>query len=409
MFSVACRTGVVKIGAYPVIATEGARLVRQRNRRWLARSLTVAGAIGCLLGTAFAANGVSYHFVRRLPVPDLPVLVHPPAAPQLIARSLSPELRRRGYGECNPYDFVGLGPYSPYRKLRVGRIAIPQKGGHTANWGYDVLVHFHGHTALRMMLAQVARGVSFVGIDLGNGSGAYSDAFQAPESWPLLRESIENALRAHSGRPEAHIRHVALTAWSAGYGAVNEILKYHADDIDAVILLDALHAAWDPMSGSGGRRKVVAGPVEPTVEFARQALADDKIFVFTHSEVDPVTYPSTSRTAAFLLDELGLDEQAANSTSDPFGLLGAVDIGGVHVWSYRGNDKPAHCAQLAHIDRAVRDVLEPAWNTPAMDRNVPLTPAPKLGPENADDNDDAISTPQARRGRDAARAHVTSG
>lgn len=331
---------------------------------------------------AMAAVEASDYCVRHLKVPSLTMALQPKPKARLTVQTLSPELRRRGYGECNPYDFVGLGPYAPYRKLRVGRIAIPQRGGHTDNYGYDVVVHFHGQTALRMTLAQVARGVAFVGIDLGIGSGAYSDAFLGPDSWPLLRASIDSALRAQSGDSRAHVRHVALTAWSAGYGAVNEILKYHADSIDAVVLLDGLHAAWDPRTGRGRGRAtdVVAGPVAPTFDFARRALAGDKLFVFTYSDVDPVTYPSTSLTAARLLSDLGLPAPVRASSGESFGETDAVDVRGLHVWGFRGDDKPAHCTHLAHIDRAVRDILEPAWDTPEMDRDVPFTPAPKLGP-----------------------------
>lgn len=297
-----------------------------------------------------------------------------------MARTLTPELRQRGYNECYPYDFVGLGPYSPYRKLTMGRIAIPQEGGHTDDWGYDVVVHFHGQTALRMTFAQVVRGTAFVGIDLGNGSGAYSDAFASKATWAILREDIERTLKAQSGHAEAHIRHVALSAWSAGYGAVNEILKYHSDDIDAVVLLDGLHAAWDPKYGRGTNvRNVTAGPIAPTIEYARQAMAGEKLFIFTHSEIDPVLYPSTALTGQYLLKELGLSMKTESKPIEAFGQLGAVDIMGLHVRSFAGNDKPAHCTHLSHIDEAVRDILEPAWDTPAMNRQVPNTPAPQLG------------------------------
>ena len=59
-----------------------------------------------------------------------------------------------------------------------------RKRAGTRDSGYDVIVHFHGQTAMRMTLAQVARGVAFVGIDLGIASGAYSDAFASREAWP---------------------------------------------------------------------------------------------------------------------------------------------------------------------------------------------------------------------------------
>lgn len=344
---------------------------------------TLLGALALAFASVgtWPSYGISELTLGRLSLPKLePALRELGRAATLTAKPLTPELRKRGYGECYPFDFVGLGPYAPYRKLPVGRIAIPQQGGHTDDYGYDVVVHFHGQTAMRTTLAQVARGVAFVGIDLGNGSGAYSEEFTARESWPRLRDAIEVALQAHSGRAEAHLRHVGLMAWSAGYGAVNEILKYHAREIDAVVLLDGLHAAWQPSSGYGHHaNRVVAGPISPTVEYARLAAAGDKIFVFTHSQIDPMTYPSTASTAQFLIDDLGLVSTAAPPSDDPFGLLGAVDVLGLHVWSYRGNDKPAHCTHLAHVDRAVRDILEPAWGTPAMDRTVPFTKAPQLG------------------------------
>jgi hypothetical protein len=331
---------------------------------------------------ATALRSVTTYALLEVAVPKIAAARALSQKPVLTAQALTPELRHRGYNECNPYDFVGLGPYAPYRKLRVGRIAIPQKGGHTKDFGYDVLVHFHGQTAMRMTLAQVARGVAFVGIDLGIASGPYQDAFASAEAWPALKRSIESALKAQSGDPRAHIRHIALTAWSAGYGAVNEILKHDKAGIDAVVLLDGLHAAWDPTHNNHTTgNDVIAGPIAPTLEFAKMALKGEKIFVFSHSEIDPPGYPSTRLTADMLMRELGLKRHpVANSSSDKFGLYGTVDTRGVHIWSYRGGDKAAHCTHLTHIDRAVRDILEPAWHTPAMDRNVPPTPAPKLGP-----------------------------
>lgn len=350
-------------------------------KRWSAWGLGGLVAMAFVGSGATALRSVTTYALLEVAAPKIAAARSLSQRSVLTAQALTPELRHRGYNECNPYDFVGLGPYAPYRKLRVGRIAIPQKGGHTKDFGYDVVVHFHGQTAMRMTLAQVARGVAFVGIDLGIASGAYSDAFAAPEAWPQLKRSIESALRAQSGDSRAHIRHVALTAWSAGYGAINEILKHDKDGIDAVVLLDGLHAAWDPTHANRATgADVTAGPIAPTLEFAKLALKGQKIFVFSHSEVDPVTYPSTRLTADMFLRELGLKRHNVSSGSDQFGLYGTVDTRGVHIWSYRGGDKPAHCTHLAHIDRAVRDILEPAWHTPAMDRNVPMTPAPKLGP-----------------------------
>ncbi len=348
--------------------------------RWLSWVHASFAALAFAGSCATALNSVTTYALLEVTMPRI-AAARSLQRPKLAAQPLTPDLRHRGYNECNPYDFAGLGPYAPYRKLRVGRIAIPQKGGHTKDFGYDVIVHFHGLNAMRMTLTQVASGVAFAGVDLGINSGAYSEPFSSPEAWPQLKRSIESALKAQSGDERAHIRHLALTAWSAGYGAVNEILKRDMDGIDAVVLLDGLHAAWDPTHRNHSTgADVIAGPVAPTLEFAKLALKGEKIFVFSHSEIDPVTYPSTRLTADMLMRELGLKRHGVHEAADRFGLYGTVDTRGVHIWSYRGNDKPAHCTHLAHIDQAIRDIIEPAWRTPAMDRNVRPTPGPKMGP-----------------------------
>ena len=87
-------------------------------------------------------------------------------------------------------------------------------------------------------------------------------------------------------------------------------------------------------------------------------MQGEKLFVFTHSYVDPVSYPSTALTAKLLLNELGLKREVVDL---PAGLLtqdGAVDRAGLHVWSYRGHDEMSHCAHISLIARALRDILD---------------------------------------------------
>ena len=228
-----------------------------------------------------------------------------------------------------------------------------------------------------------------MGIDKGVGSGLYSEPFKKPKRFSALRRSIVTALRQHTGDRRAHIRHLALSAWSAGYGAINEILKHGSDGIDAVVLLDGLHAGWNRTHPrrDGTIRSASIANIAPTVVFARRAMAGEKIFIFTHSSVDPVDYPSTSLTADLLLAELGQQRKPVARSGDRFYQTGTVDVRGLHVWSYRGTDELAHCAHIPLIARAVRDVLEKVWDTPPMDRSVPPTPAPKLGPAESDEGE----------------------
>ena len=316
---------------------------------------------------------------------------------------LSDELRKKGFHECYPPDPLGLGPYAPFKNLSMGRIAIPQRGGHTADMGYDVLIQFHGHSPVRKTLVQVARGVVYVGIDRGFGSGPYSDAFGNPDVFKTLLGSIEATLKHSSGDPRAHIRHLALSAWSAGYGAVNEILKHGDDRIDAVVLLDGLHAAWNPAARShdAGVTSLSSLPLTPTFLFAKKALAGEKLFLFTHSEVVPEGYPSTHQTADLLLHDLGLTRTEVDPGNDRFGQTGTVDEKGFHLWSFRGANEEAHCSHITYIARALW-LLEDAWDTPAMDRDVPPTPAPVLGGPSAGSELEAVLDADAGAGPLAA-------
>ena len=320
--------------------------------------------------------------VGRSQLAELPPALPPSSSPRVRPElaPLTDELRKKGYNQCNPPDPLGWGPYLPFVRCGMGHIAVPQRGGHTLDYGYDVIVHFHGAPPVRKTLVQVARGVVFVGVDLGIGSGKYSDAFKLRESFPEFRRTIEAALQRRSGQSQAHIRHLALSAWSAGYGAINEILKFGDQNIDAVVLLDALHAGWAPGSKRDGTVKSVSAAfIAPTIAFARRAMRGEKILVFTHSYVDPVSYPSTSLTAKLLLNELGVSQQAV---AIPAGFLtqdGAVDQAGLHVWSYRGHDELAHCAHISLMARVLSDILEKEWDTPEMDRNVPAIKTPEGG------------------------------
>lgn len=358
-------------------------------------SLAAAGLTGVavLVGWSFEP-GAPTTALRRLARLQLApgLLAAQPA--RLSVQPLSAAQRARGYHECNPADPLGIGPYKPYRNLCMGRMLVPQQGGHTPDGGYDVVVHFHGYEATRKTLVQVARGVVYVGIDKGLNSGPYERAFATPEAFPTLLRSIEKGLQAESGNPKAHVRRLALTAWSAGYGAVNAILRRHAETVDAVVLLDGLHGSWDAVPNRDPNEPLPASSLAPTIEFARRAVQGEKLFIFSHSAIDPVEYPSTSETADLLLLELGVKREPVPVGNQVFGQDSKAERGGFYVWSYKGRNELAHCAHIPLMARAL-NIIEPAWQTPPMDRNVLMNPPPKRWPQPAAEEADPVEAESA--------------
>src|SRR5205807_1110881 len=95
----------------------------------------------------------------------------------------------------------------------------------------------------------------------------------------------------------------------------------------------------------GGR--VNAADLDSFVKFAREAVAGRKTFVFTHSEIFPGTYASTTECGDYLLATLSLKSRAALKQG-PIGMqqLSYIRAGRLHVIGYAGNTAPDHVDHL---------------------------------------------------------------
>ena len=330
----------------------------------------------CALGLGCAQQASLETQLERAPFPSVPKIVVPEN--KLSVEPLTEALRAKGFGECNPHDPLGLGPYSPFIRLPLGQMLVPQEGGHTADMGYDVLIHFNGADPVRKLLVQTAGGLVLVLVDKGiGGGGPYARALGSKLVFPLLKEAIGKALQRHSGKETAHIRHVAISSWSAGTAAVSKILAQGHEGIDAVVILDGLHGSWK----QGEKRAQQPSSLDERflkheIAYAKRAQAGETIFVLTHSSVDPFVFPATGTTADQLLEQVGVRAKPLTPDDTAYSQISSADAGGLHVWGFSGKDKAAHCAQLFVMPRIVSDVLEAQWQTPKMNRAVPATPHP---------------------------------
>jgi hypothetical protein len=268
----------------------------------------------------------------------------------------------RGINPCATPD-PGFGVYDKWhRDVALGQYLRPPRGGLRRDDSFDVMFHFHGHEPTRKEWVKVMDGAVFASVDLGVGSGVYEDTFADPSRFEEYLRSVERAMQAATGRPRAHARHIGLSAWSAGYGAIVKILAQPLGGrVDAVVLLDGLHAGY--VDGHVDERQI-----ESVLEFARRASRSPrKLFFMSHSSIIPPGYASTTETAHFLVWSVGGRPRARIAKpAAPMGLemISGYDFGGFHERGYAGNDKMDHCAHIGLYEDVLRRYVKPLWRTP---------------------------------------------
>jgi hypothetical protein len=255
----------------------------------------------------------------------------------------------------------GFGSFGAWRRLPLGRALVPAGRGVSDDGSFRLLVHFHGAEPVRKQLAPEDFGLVVVGIDAGVGSHAYERALADPAAFDRLVAAVEAEVASANGIPAAHARPIALSSWSAGYGAVNQILARPHPRIEGVVLMDSLYAGY-PNSGT---RTLEHGQVGPFVAAARAARAGGPVFHLTHTAIATPGYASTAEVASFLLAELGVTAAAVDdgsSAGERFPLRRMFEDGRLAIRGYAGADRDAHCAQLHLLPAILRDAVLPAWN-----------------------------------------------
>ncbi len=238
------------------------------------------------------------------------------------------------------------------------KLFIPPDYHIPADGKINVTVHFH--TVYWFILDEhLRRGLNepLVMFALGEGSSVYRKPFEDVDRfWRVLR-LIESTLAQRMSTRDVTIRQVDITSFSAGYGAVREIVKQdrYVELIRRVILCDSLYASWDPATTQpGATSRPAEENIGPWRKFIALAAAGEKTFVLTHSMV-PTSYANTHACAKALIDivnapivEIKLNETAA--ASDPeYPIAYRADIGRFHVWGYHGEDAQAHMTHVRHM------------------------------------------------------------
>lgn len=227
---------------------------------------------------------------------------------------------------------------------------------------FDLVVHFHGAAWLPEQAVADLGDHSTVAavVNVGTGSGVYDRSFTDPTVFDSLLANVTREVSAAIGKT-ARVGRVTLVGFSAGHGAVRAILREprHFARVDAVLLLDGMHTSYVPE----GTVLAKGGALDTTnlmafANFARAAIRGEKRFLVTHSDIFPGTFASTTETADWLLQTLGLKRTPVLKWG-PRGLqqLSEVRAGRFEVLGFAGNSAPDHIDQLHAMPELLARVL----------------------------------------------------
>ncbi len=229
---------------------------------------------------------------------------------------------------------------------RPAQAFIPERSRGSRD--FDLLIHFHGASHIVQHAASKYRGnIIAVSVSLGAGSKVYNDAFEDTTKIQRLVESVVMEARDHLKR-RVRVQRLILSGFSAGYGAIRKIIctELNHANVDAVLLLDGLHASYIPerkVLAEGGR--IDSSGLLPYLKFARDAArrSSRKRFLITHSEIFPGTFVSTTEATDWLLGQLDLQRSPVLK----WGPLGMQEIsqarrGRLSVLGFAGNSAPDH-------------------------------------------------------------------
>lgn len=249
----------------------------------------------------------------------------------------------------------------------------------SADGQFDLVLHFHGnHDLVEQSVAAAKLNALAAIINVGDGAEPYGKALQNPYIFDRMLTTIERRAEKQLHLKHAQIRRIALSAWSAGFASVGKILNSRSqlDRVDAVLLLDSPHAKFAPFSET----EVYPPSLDNFANFARRAVAGQKLMIITHSDIETEGYPSTTQTMDALLALLSLKRTSGSAgTSFPpvdipvatrafperernwLSVVSEAHERDFHVYGCTGKLKGDHIAHLAQMSVTVLPPLRERW------------------------------------------------
>ncbi len=216
-----------------------------------------------------------------------------------------------------------------------------------------IQLSYHFHTALPYAIHEHeernAQNPLLV-FNSGSGSNAYKIPFENTKRFDQLQEQALRVCIEAGALKNAQIGSIELLSFSAGYGAVREILKNpaHVQKIQRVVLVDSMYAGFTSDFDRTPKQK----DIQSFVEFARLAVKGEKELIITYSQVETETYASTAECVQELVKQVGGSfkpmhiHKTDTDRDSGYEMIARFEQKGLHVMGFAGKDAAAH---LAHV------------------------------------------------------------
>jgi hypothetical protein len=242
--------------------------------------------------------------------------------------------------------------------MRTGNWFVYSHGCDSVKTHRDVVIHFHGaHTTVIPRYLAADLDAVLVIINLGLFSGPYTNAFAIRANVDGLLDRIKRGIAEQCGLKDASITRLALSSWSAGYGATEQFLRFRPEVVDAVLLADGLHVGFTDR----GSRTVNLGSLDVFVDFARKATRGEKLMAITHSAILPDEYAGAAETAIAVSQAVNAPTWTVDESKYGMQQLTAARRGDFYVEGFAGQDKPAHARHLYSIGKTSFARLSEYW------------------------------------------------
>lgn len=266
-----------------------------------------------------------------------------------------------------------------------GVMFLPKTFAPDPDGTYDLILHFHGNVNIVLGSVEHAGLNAVVAVvNWGIRSGPYREKFQVPDAFEQLLAQIDAGVKTR-GVETPKLGRVALTSWSAGYGAIESILEHRrspaagADPLDAIIAVDGVHAAFL----DGDPKRLKERTLLAWVNAAKAAAKGGVMLSMTHSEIDPIEFASTQRSQLHVLEQLDEEPVAPPVLRRPKHLalecakiavaqgkekhmvpIRDLRLGNLRVQGFKGITKEDHIAHLTQMAAVVFPDLVARWKKP---------------------------------------------